>query len=109
MSRRAPDPLTIAYLALGAGDAWAEANEDQRVATSDSHNGHLGYICEVIGHALVLDILADGRDLPGVFVYEVAEPFGKLDGAALLHDTPRPEPLAFVEAWLAQNIVEHGR
>ena len=72
------DPLTIAYLALGAKAALTALQyENPRVDYCDRMGGELAYISRVIEHADMLDALADDVDLNGVFVYEVAEPFGE--------------------------------
>lgn len=110
MSRkRHPDPLTIAYLAIGAIDAWNAATDGQREHASDTYSGQLGYVGEVIAHADALDALwRKMEDGPGVFEYEVAEPFGIEYGQALLRDTPRPDPREFYEALVARDRVERG-
>lgn len=77
-ARTMPDPLTIAYVAIGAMDAWAETPLRRRDAVTDEYNGQLHFVAEIIRHAPMLDQLADEseEDLAGVFVYEVAQAFG---------------------------------
>jgi hypothetical protein len=72
-SHRAPDHLTIAYMAMGAADALQSG-----MRVPESVGGQLDLIDQVIGHAALIDTLADryGDELAGVFSYEVAEPFG---------------------------------
>lgn len=79
-----PDPLTIAYIAMGAAEAIRERpGACLPTYICDEFGGQLGYIDTVISNALMLDQMAAGRDC-GVFVYEVAEPFGLEYGRALL-------------------------
>lgn len=67
------DPLTLAYVALGAGRAL-----DARKRTGcQTAGGELEFISDVITHAPLLDAMATDRDFHAVFVYEVAEPFGE--------------------------------
>jgi hypothetical protein len=67
------DPLTLAYVALGAGRAL-----DARKRTGcQTAAGELDFISDVITHAPLLDAMAADRDFHAVFVYEVAEPFGE--------------------------------
>ncbi|MEY2117095.1 hypothetical protein [Rhodanobacter sp. FW106-PBR-R2A-1-13] len=68
------DPLTIAYIALGAATALTahRAKGGELIG-----GGELELIAELIRHAPMLDRLAEGKDFDGVYYYEVAEPFGK--------------------------------
>lgn len=78
------DPLTIAYVAMGAEQAIRECEGGVlpgRVA--DHFSGQLGFIEEVVKEAWRLDAVAralienEGGLDGGVFAYEVAEPFGQ--------------------------------
>ena len=75
--RKRAEPLTIAYMAVGAVKAWTEADHDCRFHCA---HGQLEFVEVIIEHALLLDRLADQVDaqggFAGVFCYEVAEPFG---------------------------------
>lgn len=82
------DPVDIAYLALGANLAWAEANNEQRDSTD---GGQLGYIEEVINAAAqaLADLWnAEADNSEGVFYYEVSEPTGLAIGKAILEGVP---------------------
>ncbi|MBN3777012.1 hypothetical protein G3O06_05435 [Burkholderia sp. Ac-20345] len=78
--RNEPDALTIAYLAIGARDVLREMRGQGLDVDLDSFRGETGFIDDVVGHALFADRASDWFDAndghPGVFVYEVAEPFG---------------------------------
>ena len=74
------DPLDIAYIALGARRALAGSpHAGLGLAACE---GELGFVQACICHAGLLDrhwhALADG--FPGVWCYEVAEPFGEAFG-----------------------------
>jgi len=93
MSRTAPDPLTIAYIAIGARDALDNLkgrDHDRVTGASEGTGGEMNVTEEVIEHALELDIAADAAaergELVGCFLYEVAEPFGKAYVEALARD-----------------------
>jgi len=83
--RTEPDHLTLAYVALGAGNALRTAGDSLNL---DEFEGQMGLISQVVGRALFLDIVADWFEAreghAGVFVYEVAEPFGTAYTTALL-------------------------
>jgi len=86
------DPLTIAYIALGAQDAL-----DIRVAENggvclSAWGGHLGFIDKCIVHAARLDELAapHAEEFTKVFVYDVAEPFGAALAKFLLNGIEPP-------------------
>lgn len=74
--RTAADPLTLAYIAIGASDVLRRERVDL-----DAFNGELGFIEAVTDHALFVDTVADWFDANGehcgVFSYEVATPFGE--------------------------------
>lgn len=76
------DPLTCAYVAIGAKEALAGYLQG-RVARMPGEMSEQDYIEAVIEHAPMLDGMFE-RDYPdglsGVFVYEVAEPFGTAYG-----------------------------
>lgn len=72
--------LTVAYVAIGAAEVWDSAH-------SDRFEGQLRFIDAVIAHAPTLHTLAEGREFDGVFVYDVAETFGRLYGRALIERT----------------------
>ena len=84
--RTAADDLTIAYMGMGFS-AYCHSYHKKHNAFPD-FCGQLEAVSEVIQHALLADRVADYFDRfeghPGVFVYEVAEPFG-LELAAMLH------------------------
>lgn len=71
------EPLTIAYLAIGAYHALQNTN-------GFPAEGEVEYIDNVIKYAELLDKLApDVCD--GCYPYEVVEPFGEEIGTALLN------------------------
>jgi len=94
--------LTIAYVAIGARTALTAAQNADPKLNIDRFNGEMGYIDRVIGWADQLDQLADGRDLTGVFAYEVAEEFGEKFGLALLSGNA---PVNFANQ-LASDLVD---
>lgn len=81
--RTLAEPLTIAYIAIGAKTALKKAQERGNGPNMDRFGGELGFFDAAIEHALLLDRLADDQDLDGCFSYEVAEPFGERVGALL--------------------------
>ncbi|AWB77302.1 TPA: hypothetical protein ACKQCJ_000351 [Stenotrophomonas maltophilia] len=92
-TRVQPDALTIAYIAIGARSALDElkSRDYNRVTGCDAGTGgELDLIDEVIRHALAMDTAADAvEDFSGVFLYEVAEPFGEAYVKALARgETP---------------------
>lgn len=70
-----PDPLTIAYMAMGAQKVLDKHPE----LVSRYQGGELELIADVIQYAGYADELATEKqfELSGVFVYEVAEPLGQ--------------------------------
>lgn len=78
--RTHPDDLTIAYIAIGVEHALQAFHLENPFDEAVSGSGQLEVIDSVIRHALMLDTLADAVDREdgfiGVFLYEVAEPFG---------------------------------
>lgn len=73
-----PEPVTIAYIAIGAAQALHDGESDLVDRLVEAREGQLNVIEEVCAHALMLDQMAaaqtDGLD--GVFAYEIAEEFG---------------------------------
>ena len=76
------DPLDVAYMAIGA-HSYLRAAPEPRCVTNGSA-GELDMISEVIAFAPLLAALWDeweavnnGEGFPGVWAYEVAEPFGE--------------------------------
>lgn len=78
-TRTAADDLTIAYMAAGFAE-FCRNYRDANGQSADFGEGQLAGMSIVISHALLADQVADYFDEigehPGVFVYEVAEPFG---------------------------------
>ena len=85
--RTAASPLTIAYIAKGAGDFIRDLKAGQidgypadAELAAGAWEGELEFMDAVVSHALELDRRADVIDqsggFMGVFAYEVAEPFG---------------------------------
>lgn len=76
------DPLTCAYVAIGAKEALAGYLQERKTRMPREMSEQ-DYIEAVIEHAPMLDGMFE-RDYPdglsGVFVYEVAEPFGTAYG-----------------------------
>lgn len=80
----------VAYIALGAEDALRERDVCAPA-------GHLDYIFDCCEHAAMLEELYREYEdrFCGVFAYEVAEPFGKEFGLALLdHRSPNAREIA---------------
>lgn len=80
--RQVPDPLTVAYVAIGAHAEWDDRDSSQ-----------LDYISDAIQYALALDRIADafGPDQSAVFAYEIAEDFGRTFATA---ENPAPQAIA---------------
>lgn len=76
-----PDPLTVAYIAMGALTPFAADSWNQIYEVGQSE-----YIAECIQHAAMLDSLAHLIEPTGSanFYYEFAEPFGGIYGIQLL-------------------------
>lgn len=102
--RTTADPLTIAYMAIGAQEVLDCNKEGGRVLVA----GQLDFIGDVIEHAKMLDDIADGyTDFSGVFCYEVAEPFGQyLANLLLLEDTIDVEKARAEATKLVRAIVD---
>lgn len=77
--RSQPEPLTIAYLAMGARQALLDLGQHGAVDL-DAFNGEIDFIDQVIAHAKFVDHVADWFDEngehPGAFSYEVVQPMG---------------------------------
>ena len=72
------DHTDIAYMGIGAATALAELDGRLHDALCEAHGGQLGVVGEIVKHAqLLADVYAeqDGQ-FPGVWYYDVAEPFG---------------------------------
>jgi hypothetical protein len=84
------DILDVAYIAIGATRALAEAGDQHNGPQGD---GELGYIQACIEHVVLLDRLwqETNGEFPGVWCYEVAEPFGYAYGQHLLQGGDRPD------------------
>lgn len=83
------DPLTIAYIAIGAHQAIRESpNGMLPYDVCDKYEGQMNFIEEIIAPARLLDRIADEIASKGamnyVFLYEVAEPFGYQYAQALI-------------------------
>jgi len=72
------DNTDIAYMAIGAAAALGRLPSDENNRLIDLHGGQFGVILDVIRHAqLLADIYAEqNNEFPGVWYYEIAEPFG---------------------------------
>ena len=66
------DPLTIAYLALGAPLALIE----HKGLPENYCGGELEFISEIIAYADEIDMHFHPGEFDGVWVYDVVEPFG---------------------------------
>lgn len=77
------DPVDIAYLALGAHQAWAQANDAQRDSLD---GGQTEFVEEVVQAAPTLAALWDAQDDDslGSWYYEVSEPLGLAIGKAII-------------------------
>lgn len=81
------DPLDVAYLAIGANQAWTEAHE---ALLNSIDGGQMGFIEQVInaGGPALADLWdAQGEDLEGLWYYDVSEPVGLAIGKAILEGT----------------------
>lgn len=100
--RTAPDSLTLAYVAIGAHTSLVVDSLQpiqKQLYRANDWDGQMGFIEAVTNHALLLDQLADlvggESGFTGVFLYDVAMPFGLEFGNALLADpTADPRPIA---------------
>lgn len=86
--REHPEPLTVAYIAIGARQALDELPAQ---FNPDDWSGESGFISTVVEYALMVDRIGDEYDdFLGVWEYEVAEEFGLRFGRALLTDKTAP-------------------
>jgi hypothetical protein len=97
------DLLDVAYIAIGAAQA--------RVAAGDQHSGparegELGYIQTCIEHAGLLDRLwqETNGEFPGVWCYEVAEPFGYAYGQYVLQGGDRADAERILRAIVTEGM-----
>lgn len=79
--------LTMAYLVIGAMQAWNEASEEDRSRVTDHYEGQFAYVDAAMSHTHLLaktwrELADSGKQFDGVWVYEVAEPFGLAWGRA---------------------------
>lgn len=98
------DPLTIAYVAMGAQQA-IQAMESGHLPhqVSDHYGGQWGFIQAITNEAWRLDaviraIVATEDGLDGVYLYEVAEPFGEQFARALVAEYSGDAPEADADA-----------
>lgn len=88
--RTQAEPLTTAFIAMGARDVYLKQFPDYEHA-----GGFIGFIEEVTDQTLLLDKVADYFDErgahSGVFLYDVAEEFGDQFGVKVVEgmDDPR--------------------
>ena len=70
--------ITAMYMAMGANEALKALPEDKYQEIVDHCRGHIGLMGELSDLAVKseLKVLQEDRDYPGVFDYEVSEPFG---------------------------------
>lgn len=97
------DPLTVAYVAMGASKAIRGCEFGVLPAeVSDHFSGELGFIQAVTDEAWRLDAVAYALEerggLDGVFCYEVAEPFGEHFAKALIAEHMQEAPGASADA-----------
>lgn len=113
--RTQPDALTIAYMAMGAQNTIRETKPAGTLPgrVVDAYEGQLGFIGAVIDHALILDRMADqlAGDLDGVFLYEIAEPFGEEYARQLIAEvmTEGAQPAIDPHALAARLFAEMAR
>lgn len=103
MSEKTPtaERLTIAFVTIGATQAWKELSERTRQALIDHYSGFLGVVDHVIAAADLLDERWDKLEAldqaPAVvFVYEIAEVFGEKFLKAISVDSTA-SPMAIVD------------
>jgi hypothetical protein len=99
--------LTSAYIAIGAHAALHEAADAPALFNLlDAYGGEINLIDELCADAAMLDGLAAGaRDrISGVFVYEVAEPYGTAIVQALLRNE-QPDKRAIAAELLAEILI----
>lgn len=86
-SPKVVDPVDVAYLAIGANQAWTEAHEALRNSIDGGQQGFIEEVIQAGGPALadLWDLQAD--HFQGVWYYEVSEPLGLAIGKAVLNGT----------------------
>lgn len=73
------DDLDIAYIAHGAFSVLRDLPEKEHTAVLDSFSGELGFIAAVLQYKESLQSAVENIELyDGVFVYDIAEPFGNI-------------------------------
>lgn len=86
--REHPEPNTVAFMAIGALDAWNSATKEQRERLDLRSIGQCEFVDDVIAYALTVDRAADpvtaDNGWTGVFAYEVAESVGHDIAQAML-------------------------
>ncbi|UJJ60609.1 hypothetical protein [Rhodanobacter denitrificans] len=77
------DPLTLAYIAMGAAAALTvpQGSPGRLVDRAE-----VEFMETLIRHAPMMDRLAAGREFGGMFYYEVAEPFGEMLAERMIAD-----------------------
>ena len=82
--RTLADPLTIAYIALGAADRLKKLPDSEQHRIRDNQGGELGVVANAIHYALMADTVGDHLEHGGtVWAYDVCEDFGaRLVGSA---------------------------
>lgn len=98
------DPMTVAYIAMGAQTAIL-AEQKGTPAGFGVRFAHweneMGFIEEIIQHAARLDArceeLIEAGDWGGVFLYEVAQPFGEMMARAMLETGTDADAVAIAE------------
>jgi hypothetical protein len=99
--------LTAAYIAIGAHAALREASDASLSRLIDAYGGEFNLIDEICGDAAMLHALADeARErIGGVFVYEVAEPYGSAVVRSLL-DEQQPDKRAVAAGLLEELLTQ---
>lgn len=98
---------TAAFMALGLVEGKYDGfTSDDIVATWGL--GFLELISELVGHAELSELLLEqqfaGADYPGVYDYEVSEPFGKWFGAYIFEHGGQLPPVEECNAELVRRI-----
>ena len=80
---RVVDPMTIAYMAIGATDAIRETSK----TPSDVMDvGEHAFVESIVDYAKLVDDIAAELKYEGMFYYDVAQEFGLLCGKRMLED-----------------------
>lgn len=99
--------LTAIYIAIGARDALRDASDAPALSRLiDSFSGELNLLEELSEDAAMLDALAEDvcERIGGVFVYEVAEPYGTAVIHALLRGE-EPDKRTIATELLAEILI----